>query len=659
MFKHTQNVVHTINKLKLSLQSIYTQSEQDVIKKQKQAYKYLCSIDEPIRILNDDKALEALRFTHANTTTNAYMPHLVKKLADVSLEHNFPNIIVRLFKESLLKLTHLLSSNEEDDAIYKVYLDIYLKNILQTVEILKAFSRASITFCTQFYEENGPDSLLAFINTDSLMNKFIMHFNDEQATNDFALLNKIVVAILTVIANLQSIICKADFAAEHLVLDLLNFYNRLLNVSLSPIHLSTYILLLCLSDGNHEPIRALEQTGVMIQKITVVLDKCLELLSLNNPVESNPANNTFESRNRESIRIEWDQVHGEAEFNLVNVLDALYYLGAISDKKIINEIYTANRNSLTKLVNHGNPIQQEYALKSQYSVAFQNDEEFKLFIKNLTSSTCSKNIQKYLSELMELFENDCQSVSTELKTKQHVFISYCCEDRELCLKIKSDLMKLNYKVLMDQVGHVKNTQKINLQQISNRIEDCLCILMCVSDQYKESVHCRAEVEYGFSLNKPLIPLIMQSDFKSSGWLGIIMGTKIFVNFTKYEYDECIRRLIMEIQPLHKQIVIETPIENIAVTEAVETVHEDESETCLNWDSNDVQDWLNANNFHAVIKEHVLQCDGEMLYELYLIKQEAAEYFYSLISSGLDANLLSLSDILIFAYELENLFNDAC
>ena len=276
------------------------------------------------------------------------------------------------------------------------------------------------------------------------------------------------------------------------------------------------------------------------------------------------------------------------------------------------------------------------------------------------SSTFSKNVHKYLAELIELFENDCESVSTELNTKQHVFISYCCEERELCLKIKSDLIKRNYKVLMDQVGHVKNTQKINLQQISNRIEDCLCILMCVSDQYKESVHCRAEVEYGFSLNKPLIPLIMQSDFKSSGWLGIIMGTKIFVNFTKYDYDECIRRLIMEIQPLHKQNVIENPIEIIPVKVAtVETVlncEEDNEEHCVNWDSNDVEDWLNANNFHAVIKEHVLQCDGEMLYELYLIKQEASEYFYSLIGSGLDAGRMSLSDILIFAYELENLFD---
>ena len=224
MFKHTQNVVQAINKIKLSLQSIYTQSEQDVIKKQKQAYKYLCSIEEPTKILNDDKALEALQFTHANTTTNAYMPHLVKKLADISMEHNFPKIIVDLLRDLLLKLAHLLSSNEEDDAIFKVYLDIYLKNILQTIEILKAFTRASITFCIQFYEENGPDSLLTFINNDSLMNKFIIHFSDEQTSNDFAFLNKIVATILNIILNLQSVTCKQDFAMEHLVLDLLNFY---------------------------------------------------------------------------------------------------------------------------------------------------------------------------------------------------------------------------------------------------------------------------------------------------------------------------------------------------------------------------------------------------------------------------------------------------
>ena len=64
-------------------------------------------------------------------------------------------------------------------------------------------------------------------------------------------------------------------------------------------------------------------------------------------------------------------------------------------------------------------------------------------------------------------------------------------------------------------------KKLNLDAMSNRIESCLCMLMCVSDEYKEDVQGRAEAEYAFQIGKPIIPVIMQKDYKPSGWLGNI------------------------------------------------------------------------------------------------------------------------------------------
>ena len=61
------------------------------------------------------------------------------------------------------------------------------------------------------------------------------------------------------------------------------------------------------------------------------------------------------------------------------------------------------------------------------------------------------------------------------------------------------------------------------------------------------MNCQAEAQYAFKLNKKLIPLIMQKGYENvQGWLGIIMGDKIFVNFTKYGFDECMRRLRKEL-----------------------------------------------------------------------------------------------------------------
>lgn len=39
---------------------------------------------------------------------------------------------------------------------------------------------------------------------------------------------------------------------------------------------------------------------------------------------------------------------------------------------------------------------------------------------------------------------------------------------------------------------------------------------------------------------------MQKNYVPDGWLGIILGAKIFINFSKYDFDECMRKLRMEL-----------------------------------------------------------------------------------------------------------------
>lgn len=39
----------------------------------------------------------------------------------------------------------------------------------------------------------------------------------------------------------------------------------------------------------------------------------------------------------------------------------------------------------------------------------------------------------------------------------------------------------------------------------------------MTEKYKQSTNCRAEAEYAFQLGRPIIPLIMQKDYKPDGW----------------------------------------------------------------------------------------------------------------------------------------------
>ena len=92
-------------------------------------------------------------------------------------------------------------------------------------------------------------------------------------------------------------------------------------------------------------------------------------------------------------------------------------------------------------------------------------------------------------------------------------------------------------------------------------------MICVTEKYRSSINCQAEAQYAFRINKPIVPLIMQSGYENvKGWLGIIMGDKIFINFMKYGFDECIRRLKNEVDSAfssltHKSIIINNEPKN--------------------------------------------------------------------------------------------------
>lgn len=83
-----------------------------------------------------------------------------------------------------------------------------------------------------------------------------------------------------------------------------------------------------------------------------------------------------------------------------------------------------------------------------------------------------------------------------------------------------------------------------------------------------------------------------------------MGDKIFVNFKKYPYDECLRRLKEEIRSYNVKSLNEKPnIEtqplrpNIETTTLTTTA---ESKNVKNWSNNDVLEWFRANKVNEII-----------------------------------------------------------
>ena len=125
----------------------------------------------------------------------------------------------------------------------------------------------------------------------------------------------------------------------------------------------------------------------------------------------------------------------------------------------------------------------------------------------------------------------------------HIMISYNTASRESCLKIKAQLEESGFKVWID----VNDLHGSSFDAMAKAVENSILVLVCITEKYRQSINCQAEAEYAFRLKKKIIPVIFEKGYENvKGWLGLIIGDKIFVNFTKYSFDESIRRLKNEI-----------------------------------------------------------------------------------------------------------------
>jgi hypothetical protein len=179
---------------------------------------------------------------------------------------------------------------------------------------------------------------------------------------------------------------------------------------------------------------------------------------------------------------------------------------------------------------------------------------------------------------------------------------------------------------------------------------------------------------------------MQKDYKPDGWLGIILGSKIFVNFTRYEFNECIRRLKVELDAVLKNVkpdelrmpekiekVTSVPVgasqtdENKNLKKTVDNAFKAKREILISpniqnkteykWTEKDVEEWLKKIDVHPSIVANIKPCDGKILCELYLIKIESPEFFYRSLSANFVRKPVLLRDLAIFSNELRKIFSD--
>ena len=115
----------------------------------------------------------------------------------------------------------------------------------------------------------------------------------------------------------------------------------------------------------------------------------------------------------------------------------------------------------------------------------------------------------------------------------HVMLSYQWDNQATVKRINASLISRGFETwfdLTDMKGSV-------MDAMSEAVEGAEVMLFGVSLAYKESANCRLEANYAMQNECDMIPLMMQPNFKANGWLGLILGTRLWYAFWDADEDD--------------------------------------------------------------------------------------------------------------------------
>ena len=195
-----------------------------------------------------------------------------------------------------------------------------------------------------------------------------------------------------------------------------------------------------------------------------------------------------------------------------------------------------------------------------------------------------------------------------------------------------------------------------LEAMAKAVENSSVVLVCVSERYKESPNCRSEAEYAYQLRKDIIPLMMQRKYRGDGWLGMLVGTKLWFDFNSQQSIEpSVTKLIKELGGRGKDV---DNTDEPSVTPVAPAVHSDDVDTAPSspgvstWTNEEVKQWFKEIGLEKICKEDISEINGETLIDLQQLRGECPEYFYKCLER--DLNLTRMVDIFKFRKELSQL-----
>ncbi|CAF2350000.1 unnamed protein product [Rotaria sp. Silwood2] len=270
-------------------------------------------------------------------------------------------------------------------------------------------------------------------------------------------------------------------------------------------------------------------------------------------------------------------------------------------------------------------------------------------LKTITEEIVNSDGQKQLVTKIISSAND----SGEQVFQYDMMISYCHADQELIRKIHKFLVDQGFKIWID----LNNMYGPAMSAMADAVENSEFVIMCMSDSYKRSTYCQAEAEYAFNCKRRLLPLIVREGYRPDGWLGFMIGSRIYVDFGRFDFNTACEKLIAEIslqrkQPLPSKAVQisqqEKPTEIISNKLEIPTTHDYDvvsvdtnRKTTSNFIRKYVYEWTDTDVLDFLSTEHLSELmpickttNGPALIQLYRMCKYQSSQTYTILNDEL-------------------------
>ena len=334
---------------------------------------------------------------------------------------------------------------------------------------------------------------------------------------------------------------------------------------------------------------------------------------------------------------------------------------AINDtnKKILGQ-KGATRVLISVIKTSSEDAEKVSAIKALWMLAFDDNNKKAIrqedgavgLLRHLQHSKDSQVQRAAAGALWEVEGKTARNAERTESTGNHVMISYQWDSQEVLIEVKNRLQASGYRVWMD----LEQMRGSTLEAMAKAVENSSVVLVCVSERYKESPNCRSEAEYAYQLRKDIIPLMMQRKYRGDGWLGMLVGTKLWFDFNSQQSIEpSVTKLIKELGGRGKDVdntdePSVTPVAPEAQSDDVDTAPS--SPGVSTWTNEEVKLWFKEIGLEKVYKKDISEMDGQTLIDLQQLRSECPEYFYRCLER--DLSLTNMLDIFKFTKELRKL-----